>query len=400
MTCACALALVLAVAGLLLSTQPNPREALGTLLGIPSPTATAPLPLGASVFFVAHRVPWGVLTIDGARNDALDIDIAEAQPSDPQGGSPGFILGRGRHQVVYLAPPFAPLRCVVTVPAAAHDTCPLASPDETQSQQYISGAARILDLGATLANLPAQSLADLKTAATTVIGLSLPAVVAHAGEHYLGGDSQTHTFAQDAQATLFRAPWTGTPASGQTGCQFLCPITGGSSNGITAWNISAQIQQGYHYVAATAGGAVPGDTPLACMPASGDKPYCPIVDQVELAVTWNGSWQVSVAVPVQEPLSCQAASGLLSDMLYGTPGGGADSPPMQPLPPIAAANPAEGCLAGVQIQQPSGTVTIELLYRFGVLLTVDSAGSAAFPYLPQADASEQALAQQILGHAP
>lgn len=384
--------------GLLLATQPNPRATLDTLLGIPSPTATAPLALGASIFFVAHRVPWGVLTIDGTRNDIADIDIAESQPNEPPTGSPDFILARGSHQVVYNAPPFAPLRCVVTVPAAAHDTCPLATPDETESQRYIVGAARILDLGATLANLPAQSLADLKAAATAAISFSTPTILARADEHYLGADGQTHTFAQDAQATLFRAPWTGTPAFGQTGCQFLCPSTQNSGSGITAWNISAQIRQGYHYTAAAPGGAVPDDTPLACVPASGNQPYCPILDQVELAVTWTGSWQVALAATPQESPTCRAASELLSIWMYGAVGGGAYSPPMQPVAPVAAANPVEGCVAGVQIQQPSGTVTIELLYRFGVLLTLDAAGSVTFPYLPSADAQEQALAQQILAH--
>lgn len=397
-TCGCALALLLAVTGLLLATQPNPRTTLDTLLGIPSPTATAPLALGTSIFFVAHRVPWGVLTIDSTRNDIADIDIVASLPNDPLDGSPDFLLDRGRHQVVYNAPPFAPLRCVVTVPAAARDTCPLATPDETQSQRYIVGAARILDLGATLANLPAQSLADLKTAAAAAISLSTPTILARAGEHYLGTDSQTHTFAQDAQATLFRAPWTGTPVFGQTDCHFLCPSTQDGSGGITAWNVGAQVRQGYHYTAAAPGGAVPDDTPLACTPASSNQPYCPILDQVELAVTWAGRWQVSLAATPQQSLTCQAASELLSIWMYGAVGGGAYSPPMQPVPPVAAANPVEGCVAGVQIQQPSGTVTIELLYRFGVLLTLDAAGSAAFPYLPSADAPEQALAQQILAH--
>jgi hypothetical protein len=204
--------------------------------------------------------------------------------------------------------------------------------------------------------------------------------------------------AQDAQATLFRAPWPGTLSSGQTNCQFLCPSTGGG-DGITAWTISAEVRQGYHYTASVPGGVVPGDTPLTVLIGSGG-PQAPLESELDLAVTWSGTWQVTLANAPGQSLSCQAASEMFSDAMYGTTGGGAYSPPMQVVSLVAAANPAEGCVVGVQEQGPLGTAgtTINVLYRFGVLLTVDAAGMAALPDLLAADAQEQALAQQILAH--
>jgi hypothetical protein len=394
LTLASAFALTLAVSGLLLSTQPNPRLALAALLGIPSPTPTATLALGDGIFFVAHRAPWGVLTVDGRRNDASDI--LQTPEGGPATGSVSFLLARGHHQITYDAPPFRPLHCVVSVPAAAHDTCPLAQPDAF-SQRYIVGAARIIDLGATLANLPAQPMADLVAAATSAITITTPPVAAYAGEHFRGADYQIHFFAQDAQATLFREPWMGTPLFGATGCRFLCPDSGGSAAS-AAWGMIAYIRQGYHFTAAGGDGSAPPDTPLTSS-LNPDQSQGPLVNSLQLWVTWDGSWHVALDPTTQQSLSCQAATEMMSEHIAGA-GTVPNSPPVQPLDPIVAANQAAGCLTGVQQMQPDGSLgpPIRLLYRFGLLLVLDAAGRAAFPDLPQANAKEEAIAQQILAH--
>lgn len=401
-TAGCALALILTITGLLLSTQSDPHAALGRLLGIPTPTATAPLPLGAGIFFVAHRVPWGVLTVDGKRNDALDITQV---PYGSNVDTPlSFLLARGRHQVVYDAPPFTPLRCVVTVPAAPRDTCPFATPD-AQSQRFMVGAARILDLRATPATLPAPALADLTAAATAAIAVTTTPVAAPAGEVYLGSDGRPHTFAQDAQAALFREPWNGAPLSAEGECHFLCPVPEGMQS-TSDWTLMAEIRQGFRYTAAASAGSVLAEGPLFMTPASYEQVQGPLVSELELSVTWDGAWHVtldksSIDSTTSQPLTCLAALELLSEQVYGFGAAGAYSPPIQQVAPLAAANPSAGCLTGVQRVQSDGTLgaPIRLLYRFGLLLTLDETGSVAYPDLPHADATEQALAQQILAQA-
>lgn len=392
LTCACALALAFAIVGLLASTQTTPHAALNALLGIPSPTPTATLEPSAGVFFIEHRVPWGVLTVDGKRNDALDITQMQGG-SDPLDDPLSFALPRGRHQITYNAPPFTPLRCVISVPAAPHDTCPLAQPDD-QTRRAI-GSARILDLSATITNLPAQPKASLVAAATAAIGISTPGTTAGAGERYLGTDGQPHVFAHDTGVTLFREPWTGAPLFEQADCQFLCPMPEGSGPAPNVWSILAEVREGYHYSSLTPSGAAPADSPLAWTPGSLEQPQGPLVDTLELSVTWDSAWHVTLEEPNNLALACQAASTVLSNFATGS-GPANTVPQFQPIVP--AANQTDGCIVGIQMRKADGTpgATGALLYRFGVLLTTDTLSAAMFPQLPQANGAEQTLAQQTL----
>ena len=393
-TLGCALALILATSGLLISTQSDPHAALARLLGIPSPTPTATLALGGAVFLVEHRVPWGVLTIDGKKNDVLDI--AQAADSDLLDSPVSFLLNRGRHQVVYIAPPFAPLRCVVSVPAAIRDTCPLVVPD-AQLQRLVIGAARILDLRATVDRLPAQPLADLTAAAAAAVGVSTPTVGAAPGDHYLGTDTQTHTFTQDMRVRLFREPWQGPPPDGQGNCRFLCPGISGSGASAGIWTLTAEVREGYHYAPLAASAPALADGPLDWTSDSFKQPPGPFLDSVPLEVTWDGSWHVTADALNAQPLVCRAATTDMGNF-------GADSGPANVVPqfnPLPAANQADGCAIGIQTFNPDGSkgATGALLYRFGTLLTTDVTSHALFPYLPAANSREQTLAHQILAQA-
>ena len=404
-TVGCALALVLAVSGLLLSTQPDPRAALGSLVGLPTATSTAPLPLGASLFFVEHRVPWGVLSVDGKRNEALDITQVQGG-SAPLNDPLSFVLARGRHQITYNAPPFTPLRCVVSVPAAPRDTCPLAQPDD-QTRRVI-GSARILDLSATVDHLPALPMADLVVAATQAIGISTPPVAASTGDHYLGPDLQTHTFTQDMKVSLFREPWQGAPLAPLSGCQFLCPAiqADGMPEPTGVWRVTAEVREGYHYVPVSTGAAPLADGPLFWMAIADTPAQGSPIDSVSLDVTWDGAWHVKIETSneplcqahVCQALVCQAASAVLANYQGASSGPAATVPQFGPMVP--AADQADGCAQSIQMMNPDGTkgATAAILYRFGVVLTLDAASRALFPQAPQADAAEQALAQQILAH--
>ncbi|HEV2583153.1 MAG TPA: hypothetical protein VGT44_19995, partial [Ktedonobacteraceae bacterium] len=129
---------------------------------------------------------------------------------------------------------------------------------------------------------------------------------------------------------------------------------------------------------------------------------------INLYITWDGSqWHVTTSVPgnttdfVTPGPDCVAAS----DYVNMAAGGiyNSISVPGNPYEQIywssqQAANPASGCLLTAYLQ--SGGVAnpqpvAHCLYRFGVLLALDSAAQKNWPQMPLANAFEQTIAQQI-----
>ncbi|MFI5273617.1 MAG: hypothetical protein ACHQ4H_11345 [Ktedonobacterales bacterium] len=388
--------MALALAALLLLTQPDPGAALGALLDIPTATPTPPLAIGAGIVFFEHQVPWGVLTVDGQHTDTADL--AQANSSDGTIANLDVALVRGRHTVAYDAPPFVPVRCTITVPASSRDTCPLWTPTGKEAL-HVVGAARVLDLRATIDHLPPAELAALTAAAQSAVAITVPAVTVAAGERYLGADGMTHVAAQAQHATLFREPWRGVPVFSGESCVFLCPALPGGGIVSGTWELAAEVRQGFRFTSAT--GAVLAEGALTWTPGGLEQPQGLLVAADTLSVRWDGAWQVAVDSSVYgaQLLTCQAAQSLTGQLKGAY--GGAGGPNYQPLTPIAAANPTDGCITGYQEMLPDGSkgARSALLYRFGLLLTIDPASRAAFPYLPQADAGEQAIAQQILAQS-
>lgn len=385
----------LALVGLLALTQPDPWAAVGAYLHLPTATPTPTIPLGGSIFFVQHEVPWGKLTVDGQPNTATDL--AEAAYLAQTEFS--FILSRGKHTVVYEAPPFTTLKCTVSVPASSKDTCPLATPT-AEGRQYVMGAARVIELGATLDHLPTAPRAALDAAARAAVAVTTKPARVAAGERYMGADGMVQTAAQDMRATLFREAWSGPPLDSAGGCVFLCGTETGASS--DTWLLAAEVREGYRYTAPD--GQIVAEGPLA-LPLEPEKQGPALLaESVSLQVGWNGAWQVSLdpmALPLPQdetnklPLSCVAGVLRLEAQLFGGASAGQLPPLLRPLP---AANPADGCIVGVEDIGANGAVTdqIVLLYRFGLLLATDDASHARFPDLPMATAAEQALAHQII----
>lgn len=148
-------AVVLAVA-VLVVLLPNGVANLSAALGIPTPVPTATLPTGASTFLIEDTVPWGTLLVDGRPTRFVPPEPVALAGSGPP--APTLVLGRGRHTIEYRAAPFPTLRCVVSVPAAPDDTCPLARPSPVDPV-HAFGAARVLDLLARPERLPSDALA-------------------------------------------------------------------------------------------------------------------------------------------------------------------------------------------------------------------------------------------------
>jgi hypothetical protein len=387
---------LLAVLIALLASQSSLRASLGALVHPPTPTF-APLAFGANFFFVEHEVPWGVLRVDGKQQDALDV----SQYGSNADAVTSFGLDRGRHSVDYTAAPFATLRCRVSVPADSQDTCPIAPPDQQNAHITGLGAARVLDLRATADRLPADQLAALTGAVAKLITVKTAPVPVPAGEQYLTGNGIV-TATQTLQATLFREPWNAPSGVSGWNCTFLCPPLPGYPTNPGNWQVIALVRQGFTY-AMPDGHVVVPVAPLSPFLPAGPNSVGVGGDQVEILASWRGSWQVALASTEDPPLTCIAANSELSNA-KGYGGVGPGVPQYNQIKPIAAADPADGCVVGLQQVDPTSGKSIGqpiyLLYRFGLLLVTDNAGHQLLPGLPFATPRERSITQQIVaqGH--
>ncbi|HEV2235200.1 MAG TPA: hypothetical protein VGR57_00935, partial [Ktedonobacterales bacterium] len=104
-----------------LASLPPTQRLVANVLHPATPTATPLYPPGVYPIWYINSVPWGVLRIDGRTGIRL-TGVATLSGSTYQ--PPVFKLGKGRHTIRYDAPPYPPLNCTLSVPAAPGDTCP------------------------------------------------------------------------------------------------------------------------------------------------------------------------------------------------------------------------------------------------------------------------------------
>jgi hypothetical protein len=371
-----ALAAVLLVGVVVLASVPNSRATLGTLLRVPTPTPTATLDPLAGTFFAAQTVPWGQLRADGQPVQTIPTNIGPRSVS--------FSLPRGRHTLAYDAAPFPMLRCVVSVPADLHDTCPMADPSLIESQGVPAGE-RVLDMQAAFDRLPQdQQLALLKVAESAITDPTNMAS-GDAGDHYVAADGSVRVASEPFQATLVYTPNLddnrATPNLPPQ-CVTLCDLNGGGPDQ-TAWTIEAHIIVSWLYTFAD------GQTVRGPGFASGFA-LMPSDTLVALDMTWNGSWHAQLVdqggqlcgLTMQALANSGATVGTNSTSMRG----GGD------------ANQADGCFVGEDTTNSNGTpvaAEAQLLYRFGAVLAVNAQAHQEFPALPTANAHEQMLTQQM-----
>lgn len=388
-------ALVLALA-VLLAGSPGTHAALGRYF--PTPTATA---YGADTFVAADEVPWGRLTVDGRV-------IARSQSMEQ---AYHFRLAGGTHEVAYKAEPFVALRCRVSVPAVPSDTCPLAYilngvpvgvPFHGSSPSQ--NGPRVLDLGATLDNLPSQQIASLKAAVQALLNQGAIETSVRPGEHYLGLDQTIRVAPVELRASLSLALSTDANNPVQVGngppCIAICAFPSQIFDG-TSWPLMATAVTGWRIFDAR--GMLIGATPSSQV----DGPSAPITP-IPLAVYWQNGWQVSLLVGVDGMFGgWQTISNAAGNVAGETLCNVAQFAAAQQRTPATdygvvgwcgvAPNPAEGCVVANQAtntgNQPTGEPEY-FLYRFGVLLAADDLAHQLNPSLPVADATEQAMAQQ------
>ena len=384
---ACALLVALTV---LASTVPQARETLRGIIYGPTATPTATLAIGEPIVFFEHMVPWGTLKINDKQVTVLDLANPSSAPSDGSSISFTTILPRGRNTIAYDAAPWPSLRCVLMVPiAAGKNTCPLVQPSQDQ-HTHVIGASRLVDLGATVDNLPPDVLASLKSTVTHLFNESSAPATVQMGEQYLTDDGTLATANQPLLATLFRKLLDGQGVDPWFQCGGICQAEDVSPSRPDLWPVNVVVETGYKYTT-TDGTVIAANAPLE--PQKLRQSSTP-VDEYTVSLYWNAGWQATVDSTYTTPLSCDAANYWLSGAYGGT-----IVPQMTAQ--WAAANPADGCVVRVQLIDTSNHTQgapMYLLYRFGQMYVVNQLAASYYSYMPfaDADAYAEALAQQII----
>lgn len=386
--------LVVGVAvGLFARSTSDPRAALGKLLGAPTATpALLPVPAAANDTVAAvHGVPWGALTISG-------------QPVSPaQMAGALFQLSPGQHQLVYTAADFPTLRCIISVPPATSDTCPLANPNAVSDVPIAYTSARVLDLLATPARLaPAQRAALDAAISRTLATLGGTATISP-GDRYADPISGA-TLRASVTLTYSVTPEIATPDEarahlnglGGQPCGPICasgtdPQQAQTSESQSGWRLEVMVRP-TRAVTLSDGQRLSNEQADArdVGPAS------------LLAARITDGWQVS---PDPMGLPAGAAGGGLAALLCSqdtqaavaglkTLATNIISYRLMPAP-----NPADGCVVAA-LRAPTAPCSPEcaplppllVIVRFGVMLAANTDAHAAYPSLPLADPIARGIA--------
>jgi len=378
------------------------------LLATPTPT----LPPGTNLVSFVTNPAWGTISIDGHPVSHI-----------PRPGQLPLRLATGVHQITWNAPPFPAQSCFLDVPpqsATGSGTCDTANS---------SGSAAVVSFTATSNNL-SQSQQALLTSAVQAYARSLQASTpVQPGEFYAsvqaphGIATATQPLQATAQFLFDMNPNSTQPCfnlvdGGGEGplscsidavsCQTLCPMPFSDPNRLSAhpaWNVYVPLRLTWSY-ATLSGQMVAQNEPGG----TGKQEY---ENLLPLYLTWNGSmWQMTdqsglpaPAVPysTSNPL-CMAAQAAWIDnpsspSLHSTTFKGQDAS-TNDYQYRASANAVNGCLINVALLNLNGTPIPSapmayLLYRFGILLTVNAATHRYWPNLSVADAYEQGIAQKL-----
>lgn len=376
------------------------------------PMAAQSLPRGADHFYFVSNVPWGRVKLDGNRLTHLP-QVGDAQP---------LHLARGTHSLEWLADPFIPFHCTLSVPRSEGDTC------STQPLIDRSGAftSTLITEHESLLSLNLDQLLPLRTAIQYAVQNASASALVQPGEHYrrplILGDQQSGQIAiadRALKATMSLVPMLQTGfsescsalpsqsemiplcrAPGQD-CRELCTLspanvtTAHSNDWLAA--ITTRILWSYSTL----------DGKLLEQDAAN---YGFNLTLVVLRITWDGSqWHVTPVIgdrahlAATSDISCESAREWLID-------GVAQNQLVSDLTTImsgyysSTTNAATGCVVmlpasantgGTFPSAPLQSAAPIFLERFGVLLAANDAAHALWPELPQATPHERMVAEAI-----
>ncbi len=401
------LLVLVTISGVIVTVNPGVPGALGALLhGPPTPTATLE-PTGGVAYF-ENGAPWGTLTID---NRTIPIGV---KPNP-------LFLNPGRHTLTYRADPFPALRCTLTTPAAASDTCPLDAAAISRIGLTTITDTPVVDLRSTLDRLPAVQRDALVARIRSAVEYTSPVTTVRPSEHYGSVDSvgatPLETGAQPSTSHLSASlPDHDTPVKTASqplnatmqirvqntndgnlyfACAAVClpPANSSMRPNPTAFphllELWTHVKIGYHYT--TQDGSVVLDfAPLSLThQASTWQP-----DSIlPVYVGWNGTWQITPSGQDNAMLPC---SGAQDDFrFHAVQSNNVDGARLAP-------NPTDGCVLFAYQMSGNASVGQPILYleRFGVLLAVGAAAHQMCPDLPMASQRETDEANALAAQGP
>lgn len=364
-----------------------------------------PATLAPNAFYLLPNPPGVVVSLDGRTLTSVP------PPCDPH----PLRLADGHHTFTWTSRvyPFTPLRCTLSVPSTATDTCLTISRDLPTTAADLAG--HVISLHAALDTLSSGDAVALIQAIQAALDAARSQAIVQRGEHYLftyqqGETSDTISAKQPLRATLsyhflsvsgyFEPCVLGQPAipcrfPGQD-CTQLCTMPQPPAAVMTSpndWIAAAEVQASWT------------DTTLDGHVVARDVGESFGVQLAVLRITWDGSaWRVTPilgttpGLPAADDLVCDparywvGANNTWAFML-------ADPPPGAQTWFISDSTPTDGCLV-VLNQHPPQAPSAVFLERFGVLLAVnDVATNSGSAGLPNADAAERQLAQKLAAQA-
>jgi len=373
------------------------------------PAQQAAVKAGTSVellYFDANPT-WGQLFIDGKRVTHL--------PSIANKNEAPLKLIRGRHLLRWVAAPFIPQQCIVSVPLnTATDTCHF-----DQFTQYPKGTgAWLFRFPVSLAQLPRSAFTDLVTTVQTELDMHAPTETVLPGETYAvntTGESvrratkllkATLRYELDIMNTLDGVCSTlfeeSTPCTfnGQE-CYLFCTISTIPRYIRTqsaSWDVFAAVQASWEYSTQDGTILARNQPELLGTPVVYDH-------LLPLQITWDGTnWHVALRtlqappyIQQQLDVACNTALNTVKGVLVPTTSEQAHSGIDWQY--ISGTNPAEGCLSIATLNDGQDTHApppiAYCLHRFGVFLAANAIAHHYWPNMPVADAHEQQLAQQL-----
>jgi len=360
-----AVALVLLFAGLLFS----PLSPLGNGPQAPTTTITSTLAPGADQIVFANVAPWGTLTINGTVEPNLALLVEPVR------------LPPGRDTLVYQAAPFPTLRCAISAPAAASDTCPLieqnssAEATATPDLRPATSNTRIVDLMATIDHLSSDSLAQLGAAANHALAAYTSTTQVLPGDHYLDSSGIIEVATSAFPITLSFVLPNNVAQTVGLNCATFCGGPGPQMAPGDGLHISSFPVPQWTYTP-------PGGRQVTVGPQPSGG------NDIDFAVKWLGSaWQVAVSPTMVNSTLCEIALAALPNPNDNNTGWATQCGP--------SANPAANGAISVVYSGQSGGPRAVILYRAGVIMTTDAGGVSLFPSLTAANAHEVAIAQQL-----
>lgn len=376
------LLLVSVAVSLFVRATSDPGQAVATLLHIATPTPTATVPLGVADIFLSNGAPWGTVTLDGRQLPSAELQGALIQP--PQ----------GRHHLDYHARYFPSLRCVFSVPQSQSDTCPLDTSQSAEQFLIGQGVARIINLGSTGATLQPDQRGALKQIVNSRLSQLTRTSVIAVGDRYWDGSGHVVTATAPLHFGLSEALSDDFALGANHNCIQFCPnpslIAGDPMKppDVQGWSVYVVINLIWSITDAT-GYAITSPNGVAGQRSS-DTILTTVVIPEDLIVALRPEgWNITGLADLTSQGVVIAASNALDQAATGEGGGDYSASSHR-----VATNPLDGCVMGAQYHGS----TISLLWRFGVLFTIDDAARRVFPQLPTINATEQTQVDDIMAH--